>query len=119
MAAGDIKNVKDLGGYSLVILANVPKLPEAMAEAVARFVRDGGGLFVTPGDHVVPEFYNSWTGAAGETMMPARLLHRRSVEGHEVHPAINTFTHPALALFTDPRKTDAAGPSSRPTGCST
>jgi hypothetical protein len=108
VAATDMKNVKDLGGYSLIILANVPKLSEAMADAVARFVRDGGGLLVTPGDHVVPEFYNQWTGAAGETMMPARLLHRRNLEGKEIHPAVNTFTHPALALFTDPRKSDAA-----------
>ncbi len=108
VGAAEAKAVKNLGDYRLVILANVPQLPAQTALDLARFVRDGGGLLIAPGDRAQPAFYNAWTGLAGEAILPAPLRERRTLGEAPAHLALNTFNHPALALFTDPEKTDAS-----------
>jgi hypothetical protein len=41
----------DLGGFDVVVLANVPALAKERADALARWVDAGGGLLVAPGDN--------------------------------------------------------------------
>lgn len=45
---------------SVVLLADVPQLTPETADKLARFVDNGGGLFIAPGLHAKPEFYNGW-----------------------------------------------------------
>jgi hypothetical protein len=49
---------KNLSEYDVIILANVPRIPNAMSAKLERYVRDGGGLMVTSGDQIDIEAYN-------------------------------------------------------------
>jgi len=106
--APDIATVKDLGSYPVVVLANVPGLPKSAARDLASFVRSGGGLLVAPGHRAKPTFYNAWSTAAAELIMPARLAERRSDSDNPRHLESRTFTHPALALLADPKRSDVS-----------
>ena len=44
--------------YDVVIMANVPTLPDAAVSALKEFVRKGGGLIITAGDAMQIDFYN-------------------------------------------------------------
>lgn len=49
---------KELSTYDAIILANVPRVPAAMATKLERYVRDGGGLMIAAGDQLDIEAYN-------------------------------------------------------------
>ena len=53
----------DLGQFDVVVLANVPALTAERVAALSTWVRAGGGLLITPGDHVDPAAYEA-------TMLP-------------------------------------------------
>jgi hypothetical protein len=53
----------DLGAADVIVLANVPALATAQVEALAAWVKAGGGLLVAGGDHVDPAAYD-------RTMLP-------------------------------------------------
>ncbi|MGZ3457116.1 MAG: BatA domain-containing protein [Archangium sp.] len=68
---------EDLANYDLVYLLNVAAPDEAEAAKLRAFVENGGGLFVSMGDHVDPEAYNTRLGA----LLPRHLrLVRTSVD---------------------------------------
>ena len=104
----DVGSVKDLPGYALVVLADVPMLPKAFAEQLARFVREGGGLLVAPGPAVNAAFYNTWADSTGQAVMPGKLVKSRSAGEKPVHLAANTFSHPALGKLADEDLSDAS-----------
>ncbi len=106
LSALELANVGDLSKYRVIVLANVPILPKAGADALERFVRRGGGLLIVPGDRCRSEFYNEWMDRAGRRIVPARLT-ERAVGGEAVHCALKTFTHPALATLADTTQSDA------------
>jgi hypothetical protein len=60
-------------GQRVVVLANVPRLSDAQVELLQRFVMDGGGLVVAPGDRINPEFYNAALFVGGRGLLPARF----------------------------------------------
>ena len=105
---------EDFNEYSLVVLANVAELPGPVAERLTRFVRDGGGLLIAPGDRCQLNqdeqeprtFYNEWKTPAGEMIAPARMARRRLTGGQPARPAIKSFNHPALRLVTDLARSD-------------
>lgn len=97
----------DLRAYSLIILANVPKLPAATASSLVRFVQDGGGLLIVAGDKVMPSFYNAWTSEGGQPFVPAMLGVRKTLEDAPAHFGLKTFSHPALELVRDTTQSDA------------
>ncbi|MDA3874109.1 MAG: BatA domain-containing protein, partial [Kiritimatiellae bacterium] len=70
--AADFLQLSSLDPYSVVILADVSKLPTAAAETLARFVETGGGLLVAHGRSSLPEFYNHWQ-LGEEKVLPAKL----------------------------------------------
>jgi len=107
VAAPDIAGVKDFGNYRVVILANVPMLPRRVADSLAGFVRDGGGLLIGPGDLARPQFYNNWTDPSGRRVCPAKLLRRRSPGEPPARVDLRTFSHPALRHLAEPRSSDA------------
>ncbi len=95
---------EDLASYDLVYLLNVTAPEEADAVKLRAFVENGGGLFVSVGDHVDPEAYNTRLG----TLLPRNLrLVRTSVErddpdadGKAAKLAQVRVEHPLFAPFT-------------------
>jgi len=73
----------DFNRYDAVILANVPDFPMtpgaggkaryAQLEALAEYVRGGGGLAIFTGDRVDPTFYNGPFYANGAGLCPVRV----------------------------------------------
>jgi hypothetical protein len=90
--------------FDAVVLANVPQLTPSGAEALAAFVRGGGGLLVFPGPDVRDGFYNDDLGAA-RGLLPARL---GPLRGDATNDAVNLplapgpYAHPLAALWNDP-----------------
>ncbi len=101
-----VGGIGDFSPYRAVILADVPRLPAATARALRQFVRDGGGLLIAPGEHVEPDFYNDWSGGGGP-LTPALLVKHNEEPSAAVHPAMQSFSHPALALVADAAHSDA------------
>lgn len=64
-----------LQDHDLVVLANVPDVPEVTVEALYRFVKGGGGLIVYLGDNVQPRKYNGRLVREHERLLPADLDH--------------------------------------------
>ncbi len=104
----EIARVRNLADYSVVILADVPRLPEETVGRLQVFVREGGGLLVAPGRRADREFYNGWQVDEGRPMMPAVLVERKDVGEDEepVTPAVKTISHPALSLVADTDRSD-------------
>lgn len=95
---------EDLTQYELVFLLNVTAPGEEEAGRLRTFVENGGGLFVSMGDHVDPDAYNTRLG----TLLPRPLrLVRTSVERDDPSAedkaaklAQVTTEHPLFAPFT-------------------
>jgi hypothetical protein len=95
---------EDLANYDLVYLLNVTAPEEAEAAKLRAFVENGGGLFVSVGDHVDPDAYNTRLGA----LLPRHLrLVRTSAEREEPDAedkaaklAEVKVEHPLFAPFT-------------------
>ena len=73
---------------AVVVLADVPLLPDRVAARLADFVAAGGGLLVAPGARARPDFYNAWT-RQGEPVLPLPL--------RELAAAPSPASAPALA----------------------
>ncbi|MGI5870013.1 MAG: PA14 domain-containing protein [Kiritimatiellia bacterium] len=84
-------------GFGVVILADVPRLPDTAAKALAEHVASGAGLLVLPGASAVPAFYNAWA-LEGKPVMPLPLGRWRrehsATTGDPIDPS--GFTHDAL-----------------------
>jgi hypothetical protein len=87
----------DLEDASVVVLADVSRLPERLANLIASRVAAGTGLLIIAGPRAEAEFYNSWTGVDG-ILVPAPLG-AEAVSEKGVNPAPSTFVHEALGLF--------------------
>ncbi len=79
-----------LSDYDIVVMINVPDVPEDLAKRLQQFVQSGGGLLIFLGDKVDLEQYNR--SLAGEThpVLPARLVetveHEDPTEGWQIVP---------------------------------
>ncbi|MFM1559191.1 MAG: PA14 domain-containing protein [Roseibacillus sp.] len=104
VAAPDITSLENLEEYRVIVLADVVRLPGRMAERMASYVANGGGLLVLAGPRVDEEFYNAWSGPDGE-LIPVEL---GALEADEegLHPAPSTFDHETLVLFKDNKASD-------------
>lgn len=72
-----LKEIETLENFQLVMLCDVPRLPIDAAKRLARFVEDGGGLWVIPAEQADTSFYNNWcVPQSGEPVMPAQLGER-------------------------------------------
>lgn len=90
---------EDLSEEAVVILADVRRLPQAVAMQLAEFVMNGGGLWVVAGPKVDPEFYSAWRGGDG-AVLPVALGEMVFPENGVRVPA-GGFDHPTLALFKE------------------
>jgi len=101
----------DLGQFDVVVLANVPALSAPRVAALSTWVRAGGGLLITSGDHVDPVAYDAtmlpllprslrdpidtaWGAAPNERA--ARALHLTKWEAD--HPIFAPFAEDAPGL---------------------
>ncbi|MCW1883577.1 PA14 domain-containing protein [Luteolibacter flavescens] len=96
----------DLEGRAVIVLADVPRLPERLASKIAAAVNDGAGLMIIAGPRAEAAFYNQWTGGDGPLLpMP---LGDVAVDADGVSPSPATFLHEAVALFKDEKNSDLA-----------
>jgi PA14 domain/Aerotolerance regulator N-terminal/von Willebrand factor type A domain len=91
--------------YDVIVLSDVPRLPESTARRLAGWVQSGGGLMVLPGAQAQPEFYNNWRDADGGKLLPARLV-MENIPADPVSVSLATFSHPALKLVADAKQSD-------------
>ncbi|XZE56542.1 BatA domain-containing protein [Planctomycetaceae bacterium SH139] len=76
--ASRLEEIDSLEKFQLVMLCDVPRLPSDAAERLARFVQEGGGLWVIPGEQADTSFYNNWrVPQSDESIMPAQLGERK------------------------------------------
>ncbi len=86
---------EDLSKYDVVFLLNV-RSPGAKAAELARFVEQGGGLFVALGDQIEPEEYAKELGG----LLPAALhVVKTAAEGRPARFGEVDLGHPALSVF--------------------
>ena len=93
-----------LANADVVVLADVTRLPAALAAAVADRTAAGAGLIILAGPRADPEFYNAWDGPDGPLLPVSLDLAEATEKG--ISPAPNTFRHAALAWATDERHSD-------------
>lgn len=106
--APDIVDISDFAKYRVVILADVPRLPQDAAQRIEQFTEGGGGVLIAPGRRAEPRFYNQWQTKNGGFFSPARMVSQewQEEDGRVFSPSISTFTHPALRLIADASQSD-------------
>jgi len=104
LPAPEITSLKDLETYRVVVLADVVRLPGSMADRLAAFVANGGGLLILAGPRADEGFYNGWEGPGG-AVCPVDLGSLQA-DPEGIHPAPSTFDHETLVLFKDERSSD-------------
>ncbi len=86
---------EDLSKYDVVFLLNV-RSPGAKAPELARFVEQGGGLFISLGDQVEPEEYAKQLPG----LLPVALhVVKTAPEGRPARFGEVDLGHPALSVF--------------------
>ncbi|MES2708335.1 MAG: BatA domain-containing protein [Verrucomicrobiota bacterium] len=103
-----MSTVASFSKYSVVVLADVPRLPDSTARRLAAWVQGGGGLLVLPGHQALPEFYNRWQDGNGQPLLPARLR-SEMISKESIGVSLASFTHPAVALVADAKQSDLGG----------
>jgi len=106
VAAPDV-TAESLAGADVVVLADVARLPAAMAAAVADRTAAGAGLVVWAGPRAEPAFYNAWDGPVG-ALLPL-MLGGEVVLEKGVSPDPNSFHHVALEWAGGGRRSDLGG----------
>jgi len=101
---------QSLDEYRAVILADVPSLAPAAADALAGYVIAGGSLLITPGPNVLPEFYNDWHSTNGAFMTPLRMETRIAATGGKRGFAllVESLGLPLLSTLADHGQSDLA-----------
>ena len=92
-----------LDAYQVVVLCNVPLIPDAVLPRLRDYLRQGGGLLLFLGDRVQADDYNRKLFDSSPAILPARLRDKRLVSdgGGEKIERID-LKHSALAPFSDP-----------------
>jgi len=63
-----------LADYHVVVLVNVPEIPEDRALALHRYVEGGGGLMLFAGSNVKPQSLNHRFLAANSSLLPGEIV---------------------------------------------
>ncbi len=108
MPLSRVGSVPSFQNYDVIILADVPKLPDSTARRLAGWVQGGGGLLVLPGTQAKADFYNNWRVAAGGKLLPARMI-LENIPKDPVSVALATLNHPALRMVADSKQSDLGG----------
>jgi len=92
----------DLAQYPTLFLIDVPALEAEQIAALERYVQDGGGLMIVPGERLDARIYNENFYRNGQGLLPAKIVAPafRNEEG-ECFLSPEGFDHPVLSLFAD------------------
>ncbi|MFT5412663.1 MAG: hypothetical protein ACI9NC_005413 [Verrucomicrobiales bacterium] len=102
-------NNETLKDKRVVILANVTELDGNAVNSLKKFVEDGGGLIIFPGDKVKIDWYHRELFRDGKGLMPQELVGLAGGGAAGAREALSakivnqSFSHPAFAFFNDPR----------------
>ncbi len=103
VAAADISSAKRFLEYSVVVLADVPRLPAPAAKELSDFVGKGGGLLIAPGEKANKDFYNNWKASDGKRLAGCRFVNIRA--GSRTSENDETFTRIAMGKINHPAMT--------------
>ncbi|MCL1857388.1 MAG: BatA domain-containing protein [Kiritimatiellaeota bacterium] len=92
-----LSTVTNFSDYAVVILSDLPRIPEPAATHLSAYVANGGGLWIIPGLRSQSISYNTWMHD-GELVMPLQLSGLQRFPRDEERPSIDTrsFSHDAL-----------------------
>ncbi|MEZ6094451.1 MAG: VWA domain-containing protein [Pirellulaceae bacterium] len=77
ISAVHLNEIESLADFQMVMLCDVPRLPVDLAARLARFVDEGGGLWIIPDAQADTTFYNNWrVPLTDEPIMPAQFGER-------------------------------------------
>lgn len=89
-----------LDAYHLVMLCNLYRVSEPVADALHPYVFSGGGLAIFLGDQVSdPVVYNAALYRRGEGLLPAELESIRTAPDAGVALTATDFLHPVVRVF--------------------
>ena len=91
-----------LDSYQVVILCNVPAIPDAFVQRLQEFLRQGGGVLIFGGDRLQTDSYNLKLAQSSPPMLPAQIRERKlgpEANGEKIDKI--DFAHPALQSFSD------------------
>lgn len=98
VSASEVAGEK-LADYHAVVLANVAQIPLPLADRLARYVEDGGGLIIFPGENVRPESYNTLLHTKHK-LLPTKFVAREPGDRVASRAVVPTETNP-LGLDAD------------------
>ncbi|MDA3800487.1 MAG: PA14 domain-containing protein [Kiritimatiellae bacterium] len=85
-----LAKIVDFSMYNAVVLADVQRMPFDVADALASFVKSGGGLLVLSGEKSDSKFYNEWK-YGGDAVLPMKLSTWNKNYEEPLKPALETF----------------------------
>ncbi|MDA0812624.1 MAG: BatA domain-containing protein, partial [Verrucomicrobia bacterium] len=99
----------DFSPYKVIILANIPPVSNEAITQLTSFVRAGGGLWISLGNQMKPDWFNSSLFAKGAGLAPIEIAPAEGDAGERkefdmVSPP--TQPHPATLLLADTNKLD-------------
>lgn len=103
----ELSRIADLRQYRVVVLVNIPRLPDAFSARLAEAVRRGMGLWIVPGHLTQTEHFEKWRSSAGEPLWPAAPVERVSLGRVPMPVQLHSFTHPAQRVFASDPHSDA------------
>lgn len=92
----------------VVVLANVPRLTEAQANALRDYVKSGGAVLICAGSQIDSDWYNKKLYAE-RSLLPAEFGQpkgRINEQGQSAKILAQHFDHPALQFFNEPANGD-------------
>ncbi len=117
IAANQIKP-QVLNEHDVVIMADLPRLENSAAEAIAAFVNQGGGLLLFAGNALELNWYNTQWGATSKSpLLPAMYntppqaalpKNTSALPDSKIKIQSSTIAHPALKEFARPGAGDLA-----------
>jgi len=106
---------KNLLNYKAIVLANVPRPPQATVQVLERQVKQGMGLIIFPGDLSDIATYETLLGEGGAKLLPAKIGtawgEAPSVTAKELPPhvsfatGVDKLSHPIMLDFNKPEYT--------------
>ncbi len=91
-----------LKSYQVIVLCNVPAIPEAVLPRLTEYLRQGGGLLIFLGDRVQKDTYNRKLYQSSTPILPTRLEAQRVLSPAKgVTLAKVDTTHAILEGFAD------------------
>ncbi|MFB3060031.1 MAG: BatA domain-containing protein, partial [Candidatus Binatia bacterium] len=91
-----------LKSYQVLVLCNVPAIPEAVLPRLTEYLRQGGGLLIFLGDRVQKDTYNRKLYQSSTPILPTRLEAQRVLSPAKGETLAKVDTaHATLEGFTD------------------